>query len=161
MPSGEKCHCQICTLVAWEIWHHMHRCSYIGTDNRAEWRKKKGAVYGSEQPGTIQILFSEKGAGPISKTVSLGVDMTIQEDVGLSTDEPTALVSKEGVDPIVKESLLQKNVAVEVKAVVPIVRSKVITPIAAAIEPKVPIADSFVEPIQPSSFHAITEGNSR
>lgn len=42
---------------------------------------------------------------PISETLYLGIDIFIQEDIELSTTEPTALVLKESVDPIVEESL--------------------------------------------------------
>lgn len=35
---------------------------------------------------------------------------------------------------------------------------EVITPTVATIEPEVPATDSFVEPTQPSTFTAVTEG---
>lgn len=62
------------------------------------------------------------------------MDIFVQEDVGHPTSEPTALVSEESVDPAI-----------------PSVSSEVSTPIVAMVEPEVPIVESFVKSIQPSS----------
>lgn len=81
----------------------------------------------------------------ILEIVSLGVDMPLQGDIELHTAESMALVLEEGVDPTVEESLLQKSVAPEVEAPIPIVSSKVTFSYCRDIEPGAPIANSFLE----------------
>lgn len=62
------------------------------------------------------------------------------------------MVSEESVDPTVEGSLPQESVAPDVEAAIPTISYEVTTPIAVAVEPEAPIAYSFVELIQPSSF---------
>lgn len=112
----------------------------------------------SETVATEQVIkFPDlvSGVGATDEeieTVFLGVEISVQRMLGSLWLNPRLWV--------LRTVLPQVSVAPEVEAVVPTVSSEVTTSIAATVEPEAPIADSFVESVQPSSSPAITEGNS-
>lgn len=112
----------------------------------------------SETVATEQVIkFPDlvSGVGATDEeieTVFLGVDISVQRMLGSLWLNPRLWV--------LRTVLPQVSVAPEVEAVVPTVSSEVTTSIATTVEPEAPIADSFVESVQPSSSPAITEGNS-
>lgn len=77
---------------------------------------------------------------PVLETASLGAKVS-KGDIGLPMVEPTILVSKEGMDLIVEESLPREGIAPKTEAGLPTINSKTTTPTVITGEPKVPTVD--------------------
>lgn len=92
---------------------------------------------------------------PFSKTILLEADVSVRR---LPTADPAVLVSGEGVDHIIEESLRRESIALE--ATIPPISSKVITLTVGMGELEVPIIDLSVESTQLSSFPAISQDDS-
>lgn len=67
-----------------------------------------------------------------------------QEDIRLPTAEPTILVSEEGVDPIVEESLSREGIAPKIEAAISTISFEMTTRTFVMGAPDVPITDLSV-----------------